>query len=131
MRSNFVSNSNSYASETNNPGVSVHGGFPNPGTDASLQGLDLNRLLVNNGTSTFMMRIKGNQWEAQGIFAGDIALVDRALTPSKNDLVIWWHEDEFAVSAMNRTPKQSVAWGVVTAVIHQFKGKRQVARSTR
>lgn len=114
-----------YRKSVTSPGVSVHGGFPNPSTDPSLQGLDLNRLLINNGASTFMMRIKGSEWEAQGIFAGDIALVDRALSPSKNDLVIWWKEDEFAVSAMNRTPKSSVAWGVVTSVIHQYRATRK------
>lgn len=119
-----------YRQSITDPGVSVHGGFPNPATDASLQGLDLNRLLVNNGASTFMMRIKGSEWEDQGIFAGDIALVDRALTPSKNDLVIWWKEDEFAVSPRHRTPKSSVAWGVVTTVIHQYRpqGQKQWSR---
>ena len=120
-----------YVSESTNPGVSVHGGFPNPSTDASLQGLDLNRLLVNNGASTFMMRIKGNEWADQGIFAGDIALVDRAIAPGKNDLVIWWHEDNFAVSAMNRTPKSSVAWGVVTAVIHQYRPGKATQQARR
>lgn len=121
MRSQSVSQAG-YAASGASAGVSVHSGFPNPATDTSLQSLDLNRLLVANSASTFMMRIKGNEWTNEGIFAGDIALVDRALAARKNDLVIWWHDDEFAISRLNRTPGNSVIWGVVTAVIHQYRG---------
>src|SRR4030095_17150265 len=83
----------------NPSGVSVHTGFPNPATDASLQGIDLNKLLIQNGASTFLMRVSGNDWQAVGIWDGDLAIIDRALGPKKTDLIIWIHRDEFAISA--------------------------------
>lgn len=106
-------------------GVSVHTGFPNPAVDQRLQVLDFNQLLIENTVSTFMFRIRGNEWEGAGVFDGDIAVVDRAVNARKNDVVIWWKEggDEFAVSRMHDMPEGASMWGVVTATIHQFRYK--------
>jgi len=105
------------------PGVSVHAGFPNPAGDKSLGGLDLNRLLIQSSASTYLFRLRGDEWESLGIFDGDIAIVDRALDPRKNDLVIWWGEDtgSFAISKSKQVKPGITIWGVVTAVIHQFR----------
>jgi hypothetical protein len=104
-------------------GVSVHAGFPNPASDKSLSGLDLNRLLIQNTASTYMFRLRGHEWEGFGIFDGDIAIVDRALTARKDDLVIWWGEDtdNFAISKYKNLESGAIAWGIVTATIHQFR----------
>src|SRR5690348_8932238 len=102
-------------------GVSIHAGFPNPAADKSLQTLDFNQLLVQHGTSTFMFRVRGNEWEGAGVFDGDIAVVDKALDPRKSDIIIWWDDDrgEFAISHYTVMPKTGKCWGVVTATIHQ------------
>lgn len=105
----------------NPEGVSIHGGFPNPAADASLQGIDLNKLLIENSISTYLMRIDGDEWQSIGIFSGDIAIIDRAVTAYKNDLVVWVLHDEFVISPRHRVPKNSVVWGVVTSVIHQYR----------
>lgn len=107
-------------------GVSVHTGFPNPAADQSLQTLDFNQLLVNHPASTFMFRIEGNQWEDAGVFDNDIAIVDRAVDPRANDVVVWWNEEqgEFAISKSSRMPKTARLWGVVTASIHQFRQRK-------
>jgi SOS-response transcriptional repressor LexA len=102
-------------------GVSVHAGFPNAQDDSRLQALDLNTLLVTHPNSTFHFRIAGRQWQAIGVFDGDLALVDRALDPQANDLVVWWHNDIFAVSHYHRLPKGAAMWGVITVTIHQFR----------
>jgi len=109
-------------------GVSVHAGFPNPATDKSLHTLDFNQLLIEHTASTYMFRVQGNEWEAAGVFDGDIAVVDRALDPRKNDTVLWWDETagEFAISRRNDAPKAAAIWGVVTATIHQFRRKEPV-----
>jgi len=103
-------------------GISVHAGFPNAADDTRLKALDLNTLLIKQPNSTYHFRVAGNQWWNVGIFHGDIALVDRALPPRPNDLVIWWHENEFAVSPLHKVPKQADIWGVVTTTIHQLVG---------
>lgn len=107
----------------NPEGVSVHGGFPNSAADASLQGIDLNTLLIQNSISTYLMRIDGDEWQAIGILTGDIAIIDRALTASRNDLVVWILHDEFAISPRHLLPQGAKAWGVVTSVIHQYRGR--------
>ncbi|HEU4913959.1 MAG TPA: S24 family peptidase [Candidatus Saccharimonadales bacterium] len=109
------------------PGVSVHTGFPNPAIDERLRSLDLNHLLINHSASTYFFRVQGSEWESIGIFDGDIAIIDRALDASRNDIVLWWGADsgEFKLSALSAVPAGSNVWGVITATIHQF---RRVAR---
>jgi SOS-response transcriptional repressor LexA len=104
-------------------GVSVHTGFPNPATDTSLRSLDLNKLLITHGASTYMFRVRGNEWEGAGVFDGDIAIVDRVLDPRKADTVIWWdeHQNEFAISVYAKMPANATLWGVITASIHQHR----------
>lgn len=102
-------------------GVSVHSGFPNPATDRSLQALDIHQLLVKRPASTFFMGVAGDQWGNVGVFDGDIAVVDRALDASANDLVVWWGGGEFCISTLSRSRPGSQIWGVVTAVIHRYR----------
>lgn len=105
----------------NREGVSVHAGFPNPATDTDLEGLSLTQLLISHPVSTFFLRIKGHRWEDKGIFEGDIAIVDRALTPHKMDLAIWWQDDSFIISKHWAVPEDTEMWGVVTAIVHQYR----------
>ncbi len=101
--------------------VSVHMGFPNSAADASLQSLDFNQLLIHHSTATYTMRVAGNAWAEQGIFDGNIALIDRALLAKPNDIVACIHDDDFAMSPKHKVPDEAVVWGVVTTVIHQFR----------
>ncbi len=107
----------------NPEGVSVHDGFPNPAADTSLQAIDLNSLLIQHSASTYFMRIAGNDWAKQGIFAGDLAIVDRALAPQGNDPAVWVHEETFAISPKHKIPEGAEVWGVVSSVIHQYRGQ--------
>lgn len=104
-------------------GVSIHAGFPNPAADKSLGNLDLHQLLVPRPASTFIFRIAGSQWQELGIFDGDLAVIDRALSGHSNDIIVWWNEEtgEFALSHRSQMPKGAHMWGVVTATIHQFR----------
>ena len=102
-------------------GVSVHAGFPNPATDSLIKSPDFNRLLVKHPASTFCFRIEGRDWEGEGIYSGDIAVVDRAQDPIKTDAVIWTHEGSFAISKFTKVPAEAEVWGVVTATIHSLR----------
>jgi Peptidase S24-like len=103
-----------------NQGVSVHTGFPNPALDAQLDTLDLNKLLIRHPAGTYFMRIAGNDWSAQGIFDGDVAIIDRVLNPQANDLTIWWQGESFVIGPKHKLPLDTPHWGVVTSVIHQY-----------
>jgi DNA polymerase V len=113
FRSNFA-----VETQKNLEGVSVHSGFPNPADGAPLNNPDFNRLLIQHPSATFCMRIAGHEWERQGIYDGDITVIDRALSPKLMDLVIYVLDDGFAISRFSRLIKNEI-WGVVTSVIHQ------------
>jgi hypothetical protein len=67
--------------------------------------------------------VRGNEWEAAGVFDNDIALVDRALDPRRSDVVIWWDDTrgEFIISVYSKMPAGASLWGVITASIHEFR----------
>ena len=104
-------------------GVSIHTGFPNPAIDRQNQGskltLDINKLLIRNSSSTYLFRIAGHTWVDRGIFDGDIAVVDRALSPRDTDLVIDW-EDSFVIERQSHRIDKQQPWGVITSIIHQY-----------
>jgi len=100
--------------------VAVHAGFPNPAAERTGAPLSLDKLVVKHPSSTYFFRIRGHSWYRYGVFDGDLAIIDRALTPRGHNLVVWWSEDgEFALSRFDRTRGVNT-WGVVTAIIHQF-----------
>ncbi len=105
-------------------GVSVHTGFPNPALDrrgqASLA-LDLNQLLVRRPSSTYLFKITGHSYADNGIFDGDVAIIDRALPPTDSDLVIAWQDSGFVICRKRQLVPDCQPWGVVTATIHQFE----------
>ena len=106
----------------NDIGVSVHAGFPNAASDRQGRLLDFNDLLVRNSVSTFTFRIRGDNHQARGIFDGDIAVIDRALSPVISDLMICWDEDGFVLSTYRgQAGGEIMIWGVVTAIIHQLR----------
>jgi SOS-response transcriptional repressor LexA len=104
-------------------GVSEHTGFPNAGTDSSLSSLDLAKLLIQNPSSTFFMRLRGDQWQDRGVYDGDVVVIDRALVAKPTDLVIWWGGEAFAIGKPLHVPKDTEVWGVVTTIIHQTRSK--------
>ncbi len=98
--------------------VAIHAGFPNPATERTSQPLSLDKLLIRHPSSTYFFRIRGHHWHDHGVFDGDIAVIDRAITPHKHDLVVWWQESgEFMLSLFTRSTQQNI-WGTVAAIIH-------------
>ncbi len=100
--------------------VAVHAGFPNPAAERTGAPLSLDRLLVKHPSSTYFFRIRGHTWHDYGVFDGDIAVIDRALTPRDRALVVWWQDSgEFSLSPFDRASHQTI-WGTVTAIVHEF-----------
>jgi hypothetical protein len=108
----------------NSDGVSVHSGFPNPALDRAGQGpqlaLDINQLLVRHPASTYLFRIAGHRWSDQGIYDGDVAVIDRSRQARPADTVIIWRDSGFGLCRQRQLADDETAWGVVTAIIHQF-----------
>jgi DNA polymerase V len=72
-------------------------GFPSPARDYLDGGIDLNRELVRDRTSTFLMRVAGNAMAASGIHDGDELVVDRAATPRHGSVVVAVLDGELVV----------------------------------
>ncbi|HRO31143.1 MULTISPECIES: LexA family transcriptional regulator [Micrococcaceae] len=75
-------------------------GFPSPARDYLDGGIDLNRELVRDRTSTFLMRVAGNAMAASGIRDGDELVVDRAATPRHGSVVVAVLDGELVVRRM-------------------------------
>lgn len=100
--------------------VSLHAGFPNAAADSRLHGLDLNQLLIKRPVSTFIFRIRGDRLEEQGIFDGDLAIVDRLAAPKNGSLALWHDGQSFHLSRPAELAEGAELWGVVTATIHRY-----------
>lgn len=121
-------------------------GFARAGEDFWDRSLDLNRLLVVHPVATFFMRVSGDAMQNAGIAAGDILVVDRALTPVHDDVVAAVVDGEFLIrrlqhrsgrawlapadsgaEALGLDPDAGVTiWGVVTCVLHFFRNDGSV-----
>jgi len=63
-------------------------GFPSPARDYFDGGFDLNRLLVKDRVSTFIMRVGGGSMQSAGIYDGDEIIVDRSMQVRHNSVVV-------------------------------------------
>ena len=105
---------------SDNAGISVHAGFPNPAADRHGTPLKPDQLLIRHPSSTYMFRIAGSAYEEQGIFDGDLALIDRALSPRSDDLVLTWQGEQFTIGRFNKQSNLE-PWGVVSAIVHEYR----------
>ena len=119
----------------------VCAGFPSPAEDLGAQRIDLTQILITHPQATYFLRARGTSMEGVGIFDNDILVVDRAIKPRHNHVVVAVVDGDFTVKtlyqragriklkAANPTfadivPKEGQTlevWGVVTSSIKQFK----------
>ena len=81
---------------------SVQAGFPSP-AESYKETLDFNELLVNNESSTFVLRVSGESMVDAGIFEDDLIVVDRSRTPKNGDIVVMQIDNEYTVKRFMKT----------------------------
>lgn len=116
----------------------ISAGFPSPADDYIEGRLDLNQHLIKHPAATFFVRATGDSMIGAGIHSGDLLVVDRALTPGENSVVIAVLNGELTVKRLlkkdgrlflaadnSKYPPIEISegasfevWGVVTNVIH-------------
>jgi DNA polymerase V len=121
--------------------MSVQAGFPSPADDFNTKRIDLTELLITHPQATFLARVAGDSMVDDGIWSGDVLVVNRAIKPRHNHIVMAVVDSEFTVKrlhlrhgrmrlvAANPTfpdivPREGQTieiWGVATACIKQFK----------
>jgi DNA polymerase V len=72
-------------------------GFPSPADDYLDRPLDFNELLIRNPAATFAVRLASDSMTGAGLFPGDIAVIDRSLTPSNGCIVLALLDGEFTI----------------------------------
>lgn len=75
----------------------ISAGFPSPATDYAQKRIDLTQKLILNTEATFLFRVAGDSMEGIGIYDGDTIIVDRAIVPASNNIVLAVVDEEFTV----------------------------------
>ena len=116
---------------------SVRAGFPSPADDYVEKCIDLNEELIQHREATFFLRVRGHSMTNAGIDDGDELIVDRAITPEHNRIVVAAVDGELTVKRFYRrngvvkliaenphypdiefkNEQEMMIWGVVTRVI--------------
>ena len=132
------------------PGISVElpeikAGFPSPAQDYVETGIDLNRELVKNPSSTFFGRARGSSMEGAGIYDGDLLVIDKSLEPYEGAVAVCFIDGEFTLKRIHferdgghmaavwlipeneafspikvTQENQFVIWGIVTHSVRSF-----------
>ena len=122
----------------------IRAGFPSPAQDYMDKSLDFNRELISHPAATFYAKVVGQSMINAGIDEGDIIVVDRALTPRQDDIVVAYVNGEFTMKYLDLslrdfgeiwlrpgndsyppfriTPDDDcVIWGVVSKIIKNLR----------
>lgn len=75
----------------------VQAGFPSPAQDYVDRSLDFNRELIAHPSATFYAKVVGRSMIDAGISEGDIVVIDRAVEPRQNDIVVAFINGEFTM----------------------------------
>ena len=79
----------------------IKAGFPSPAQDYVENGIDLNRELVKNPSSTFFGRARGSSMEGAGIFDGDLLIIDKSLEPRAGAIAVCFIDGEFTLKRIH------------------------------
>ena len=93
----------------------IKAGFPSPAQDYVENGIDLNRELVKNPSSTFFGRARGTSMEGAGIFDGDLLIIDKSLEPREGAIAVCFIDGEFTLKRIHFEKHE----GLVTAILLQ------------
>ena len=119
----------------------IRAGFPSPAQDYLESGIDLNRELVKNPSSTFFGRVSGDSMAGAGIEDGDLIVIDKSISASEGDVAVCFVDGEFTLKRIHIendfvwlvpenpkyrrikvTPDQNfMVWGVVTYSIKKIR----------
>lgn len=124
--------------------IGVTAGFPSPAQDYIDRTLDFNKELIAHPSATFYAKVMGESMIGAGISDGDIVVIDRAVEPRHNDIVIAYIDGEFTMKYLDLSQRANGrirlrpgnpdfpsfeisdiddfrVWGVVVKVIKSFR----------
>ncbi|MEF9986174.1 MAG: translesion error-prone DNA polymerase V autoproteolytic subunit [Bacteroidales bacterium] len=75
----------------------VSAGFPSPAEDYLDGGIDLNKYLIRNPSSTFFVRVDGESMKDEGINNNDLLVVDKSVEPYNGCIAVCYIGGEFTL----------------------------------
>ncbi len=121
--------------------TSVRAGFPSPAEDFQAERIDVLKHIIVHPQATFTLRVRGDSMRDEGIFDGDVILVDRAIKPRHGHIVVavvdgaftckklWLRVGKLKLLSANpefpdiipRDGQIIEVWGVVLASVKRFQ----------
>ncbi|MDH6313026.1 DNA polymerase V [Parabacteroides sp. PFB2-10] len=118
----------------------IAAGFPSEAYNYIEQGIDFNKLLIKSKETTFCLVAGGDSLSGDGIFPGDLLVVDKLVEPYEKSILIFSIDGEFTmkrleyrkdhIALLSSNPKydpiivkdgeELKRWGVVRYVIKSF-----------
>ncbi|MDN3616812.1 translesion error-prone DNA polymerase V autoproteolytic subunit [Vibrio gallaecicus] len=97
-------------------------GFESPAAEYAQLPCNLDQLLVEHPSSTFIGKACGDSMEGVGIFDGDLLIVDRYVTATHNDIIVANFNGEFVCKQLDirRRLLMSANDKVLPVVINDF-----------
>lgn len=97
----------------------VQAGFPSPATDYMSQPIDLNMVLVQHPSNTFVLQADEDLVPEEGITSRDLLIFDRSLRPRHDDMIAYTINGNFYMTKRDAAAdiEGIPIWGVLTAVI--------------
>lgn len=117
----------------------VSAGFPSPADDYLEDNIDLTKYIIQNPTSTFLMRVKGNSMQDANIHDGDLLVIDKSVKPADGYPVVCFLDGDFTVKTFRMLSNKAYlypanpsykpieitedmdmrVWGVVVCTVHK------------
>jgi len=118
----------------------ISAGFPSEAYNYLEDGIDFNKLLVKNKETTFCLWAGGDSMRGDGIFKGDLLVIDKLTEPYENSILVLSVNGEFTlkrlrygigfIELMSSNPEQESIivregeelrrWGVLKFVVKRF-----------
>ena len=117
----------------------VEAGSPIPAEEELADTISLDKLLIENPTATFMLKVSGDSMSDAGILPGDMVIVDKGQDPKNSDIVIAEVDGQWTMKYLKKRgdsitlvpanpkykpirPKNELKIaGVVTAVVRKYR----------
>jgi len=117
----------------------IEAGFPSPAEEELLDMISIDKLLIKNPVSSFLLKVTGDSMTEAGIMQGDYVVVDKSRTAAEGDIVIAQVDNAWTMKYLAKEngsyilmpanskykpikPKNElVIAGVVTGVVRQYR----------
>jgi len=78
----------------------ISAGFPSEAYNYLEDGIDFNKLLVRHKETTFCLMAGGDSMKGDGIFKGDLLVIDKLAEPYENSILVFSIDGEFTLKRL-------------------------------